>query len=123
MSKKIYLACPYTFNPELSFGIANKHAAQLMNEGHIVFSPISHSHPIADALDEHLRLDHEFWMKQDIPFVDWVDEVHVVVIGEEGMDLIKRSKGVSRELEYAQIRNKSIVYRHEDINIRTCSSR
>lgn len=119
MSKKIYLACPYTFNPELSFGIANKHAAQLMNEGHIVFSPISHSHPVADMLDESLRLDHEFWMKQDIPFVDWCDEVHVVVMEGNGMELIRKSRGVSRELEYASARNKPIIFRHENTNTRT----
>ena len=46
---KIYLAIPYSGMAEESFRIANEVSAKLMNEGHIVFSPISHSHPIAIA--------------------------------------------------------------------------
>jgi hypothetical protein len=43
-------------------------AAQLMEAGHVVFSPLSHSHRIAHYIDNHL--DHEFWLKQCLPFVD-----------------------------------------------------
>jgi nucleoside 2-deoxyribosyltransferase len=81
---KIYLAIPYTFNPELSFKIANRLSAELMSKGHVVFSPISHSHPIADFLPDELRTNSKWWMTQDLPFVEWADEVHAVCIGEYG---------------------------------------
>jgi nucleoside 2-deoxyribosyltransferase len=98
---KIYLAIPYTFNPNRSFEIANKVAAKLMSEGHTVFSPISHSHQVADFLPSELRTDADWWMAQDIPFVDWADEVHIVCIGEYGATLIAESKGCQMELRHA----------------------
>lgn len=107
---KIYLAIPYSFNPELSYSVANEVAAHLMNEGHVVFSPISHSHPVADHLDPTLRTDHEFWMKQDLPFVEWAEEVYVVVIGKDGIYWIQTSPGVQREMEFAKALNKPIKH-------------
>jgi nucleoside 2-deoxyribosyltransferase len=109
---KIYLAIPYSGIPELSFEVANKVAAKLMKEGHIVFSPISHTHPIAEYLDESVRFDSEYWMKQDLCFVDWCDEVRVVVIGEFGYDLIDKSKGVQFELKHAKETNKPFEFIH-----------
>lgn len=99
---KIYLAIPYSWNPAKSFEIANKISARLLSEGHVVFSPISHSHPIADYLPDELRTDSEWWMTQDLPFVDWADQVRVVCVGEMGSDLIAASKGVLRELRHAE---------------------
>jgi nucleoside 2-deoxyribosyltransferase len=93
---KVYLAIPYTFNPELSFDIANKVSADLMKKGHIVFSPISHSHVISDYLPQIVRTDSDWWMTQDLPFVEWADELHIVVIGERGTELVEnvaRSSG------------------------------
>ena len=47
----IYLACPYSHPDnnvrEHRFKMANRAAAKLMGEGHIIYSPISHTHPIA----------------------------------------------------------------------------
>jgi len=105
---KIYLAIPYSFNPELSFRIANKVAAGLMADGHLVFSPISHSHPIADHLPEELRTNSNWWMKHDLPMIDWADKVHVVCIGENGSELIEQSKGVCMELIHAKETKKPI---------------
>lgn len=105
---KVYLAIPYTFNPERSFQIANKVSAQLMSKGHVVFSPISHSHPIADHLPDELRTNSDWWMTQDLPMVDWADEIHVVCIGEYGHDLIEGSKGVQMEIKHAKSTNKPI---------------
>ena len=107
-AKKIYLAIPYTWNPEKSFEIANKVAAKLMNEGHIVFSPISHSHKIADHLPNNLRTDSNWWMQQDLPLVEWCDELHVVVIGANGQELIDNSKGVREEFRKAAELRKQI---------------
>lgn len=117
MKKKIYLAIPYTWNPTVSERIANKTAALLMKQGHVVFSPISHSHAIADEMEESLRLDHHFWMNQDLPFIDWADEVIVVCIGEMGHELIENSRGVQAELKYAKEHHKPVhvmTYYHEN---------
>jgi nucleoside 2-deoxyribosyltransferase len=102
---KIYLAIPYTWNPEASFRIANKVSAQLMSDGHIVFSPISHSHPIADHLPDNLRTDSHWWMNQDLPFVEWADKVYVVSVGESGEQLIESSSGVQMEIKHAEQNN------------------
>ena len=110
MSKKVYLAIPYTWNPEKSFEIANVVAAQLMEQGYVVFSPISHSHPVAQYLPPSLLTDHEFWMKQDIPLVAWADEIVAVVIGEDGYNLIEQSKGVQKEISIGKTLQKSIYY-------------
>jgi nucleoside 2-deoxyribosyltransferase len=105
---KIYLAIPYTFNPERSFRIANKITADLMSKGHVVFSPISHSHAIADHLPEALRTDSDWWMNQDLPFVEWCDWVYVVSIGQSGLDLIEDSKGVQMEITHANMHRKPV---------------
>jgi len=106
--KKIYLAIPYTFNAELSYQIANEVAAAAMIAGHIVFSPISHGHSVAEFLDEKLRYDQKFWMKQCLPMVEWCDELHVISIGENGLKLIEESKGCQSELSIAKDHNKTI---------------
>lgn len=106
---RIYLAIPYSYNPDQSAKIANKVAADLMTQGHVVFSPISHSHAIADHLPANLRTDSEWWMTQDLPFVKWADMVVVVCIGEMGAQLIAESKGVQREFEYAKELGKQIL--------------
>jgi len=107
---KIYLAIPYTFNSELSYKIANEVAAKLMGEGNVVFSPISHSHVIADYMDESLRYSQEFWMAQDLPFIAWCDKIVCIVIGEFGYELIENSKGVQRELKEANQLNKELEF-------------
>lgn len=106
---KIYLAVPYTWNPAKSFEVANKVSAQLMESGHIVFSPVSHSHSIADFLHSDIRTNSEWWMTQDLPLVEWADEIKVVMIGEFGNDLIEKSKGVQMEIAHAVKHNKPIT--------------
>ena len=107
---KIYLAIPYSYNPAQSFAIANKVAAKLMSEGHLVYSPISHSHHIADHLPGHLRTDSHWWMQHDLPMIDWADELHVVLIGEMGDLLIAESVGVTLEIKHAQQTGKNIKF-------------
>ena len=63
----IYLACPYS-HPDRTvrlarFDAANRAAGALMREGYHVFSPISHTHPIAEACE--LPLDFSFWEQYD----------------------------------------------------------
>jgi len=98
----VYLALPYTFNGEKSFDIANIVAAKLMNEGNIVFSPISHAHHISDYLDPELKYDQEFWMGQDLPMLSKCDKLAIVHIGIDGPKLIENSKGCQSELKHAK---------------------
>jgi hypothetical protein len=97
----VYLASPYT--PTGTETIADrvdaacKYAAKLMNDGYSVFSPIVHSHYVADHLDEAKRLDHEFWMQQDLAILR--SAAKVIVLRLPGWD---RSRGIAREIEAAK---------------------
>lgn len=105
----IYLAIPYTFNPEISFKIANEVAADLMKDGYIVFSPISHSHPISINLDEKLRCDHDFWMKQDLPILKLCSKV-IMIVPNGVQKLIQQSRGCVMEIQTATHYNIPIEY-------------
>lgn len=78
MSKKIYIAIPYSGYEEMSFELANKVSADLIKKGNIIFSPISMSHPI--SILGNLKGDWETWRKIDFEFIKWCDEV-VIEIG------------------------------------------
>jgi nucleoside 2-deoxyribosyltransferase len=104
--KKVYLACPYSHEDEKvmveRFNMANKAAALLMKKGcYVVFSPISHSHPISLHIDN--CKDHDFWLKQDYEFMKWCDKLIILEI--EGWE---ESKGVNREIEWAMDLGKNI---------------
>lgn len=108
--KKIYLACPYSHSDfvvrEYRVAQANKKAAELMEVGNLVFSPLSHSHPIS----EHCKVDptdHDFWLRQDLWILDICDDMHILCL--PGWD---KSKGIGIELEYAKSKGIGIVY-HE----------
>jgi hypothetical protein len=108
MTKKIYLALPYTGLINESFKAANEIAGELINKGNYVFSPISHSHPIWIAGNK--IANHEVWLRQDREFVKWCDEVHVVILGKKGKERIKQSHGVQQELKWAKEFNKKVKY-------------
>lgn len=93
-----YLACPYS-HPDRSvrvarFEAANRTAAVLMAEGHYVYSPISHTHPIAEAGD--LPLDWDYWEQYDRLFLNTSKLVKVLML-----DGWKESKGVAGEVAIA----------------------
>lgn len=97
---RVYLALPYSGQEEKSFRQANRVAARLMDRGHVVFSPISHSHSIGTC-----RGDYGFWMKQDLPWLDLCDLL--VVLRSEGWE---QSKGVQAEIAYAHEHCIATVY-------------
>jgi len=105
--KKIYLAHPYSSSDpairEQRFESANREAAKFIDDGHIVFSPISHSHNIS-VYGQNAN-DSEFWVRQDLTFIDWCDEV--VVVCAPGW---AHSKGIMAEVEYAGLRGKPVRY-------------
>lgn len=100
---KVYLGIPYTWNPERSFQIANVVAAEFMQQGNIVFSPISHSHPVSRHIKE-LQLDRDFWMKQDLPMLASCNRMVIIVPSDEdgGYQLVLNSKGLQREIKVAE---------------------
>ena len=96
---KIYLACPYS-DPDPSVRdsrvlAADMAAASLMEQGHIVFSPLSHSHPISRFCKVD-PTDHDFWLRQDLAWLRHCDELLVLTLdGWEG------SKGIKTEIAEA----------------------
>ena len=105
--KKVYLAGPYSHSdPEtcqMRFEVLNDIAAELMAKGFIVFSPISHSHPIAVQCD--LPKGFEFWEKFDKAFIEWCDLIIVAKL--EGW---QDSKGIAAEIKIAKEMGKEIEY-------------
>ena len=105
--KKIYLACPYS-DPdpmvrENRFEEVNMKAGQLMAAGFLVFSPISHTHPIAVQCE--LPRGWEFWAEYDRTFIEWCDEVHVLMLcGWED------SVGVKAEVKIAFELGKNVLF-------------
>jgi len=105
----IYLATPYSHQSasarEARFKISCQVAAWAMRQGHTVFCPIAHSHPIAEFLPEELLMDHEFWMNQDLPMLHMCDELWVYP-----NDAADVSNGVAREI--AESTSKGIPVRY-----------
>lgn len=95
---RIYLSSPYSHRDpavmEARYKEAVKAAATLMQRGYIVFSPIAHSHAI--GLECNTATDHEFWLRQDMP---WLEKSDVLLILQ--LDGWATSRGVKEELEFA----------------------
>ena len=77
-----YLACPYS-HPDpvvrrMRFEICNHAAGALMAQGHAVYSPISHSHPIALAHD--LPAGWDFWQRQDMAMLERCQRLAVLML-------------------------------------------
>ena len=98
MKKLVYLATPYTHEDkaveEWRFKMVNAKAAELMSQGLIIFSPISHTHPIALAGD--LPVHWEFWETFDKVFLNHSYKLMVLML-----DGWKQSRGVAAEIEMA----------------------
>ena len=107
----IYLASPYSHKEEWMRELrypkddvktffsrerrrVTRAAAELVRRGHVVFSPITHSHPLdtVGGMQEH---GWSFWQSQDIPFMEACDELHVLML--PGW---KESEGVSAEVDW-----------------------
>ncbi|GHT36992.1 hypothetical protein FACS189427_09380 [Planctomycetales bacterium] len=102
----LYIACPYS-HPDAAvrnhrYRIACRAAAILIKSGIVVFSPLSHSVPVAQlgGVDE---TDTEFWLRQDIPILHRCGEV--LVLGLSGWD---KSIGVQREISEAMSLQKPV---------------
>jgi hypothetical protein len=104
--KLIYLAVPYShFNREvveLRFKAVNKVAAKLMAGGAFVFSPISHTHPIAK---EGLPKGWDYWEPYDRLMISKCDMMMVLKLpGWED------SVGVTEEILIAMELKIPVIY-------------
>ena len=109
MGKRLYIAGPYS-HPDRGVRLERFHrlndiAAKFMQspEGHVVFSPISMTHPIAEQHE--LPLGWEFWERNDRAFISWCNIL--VVVKLPGW---QESKGVAAEIAIANEMEKTIVY-------------
>lgn len=104
MSDFIYLATVYSSHSKWRivrwwvrrkrFKAINKTAAMLMKAGNVVFSPISHSHPISQELPEHLNT-YQFWLPQDFAILKHCTKMYIL-----GTDNWIGSIGVLKEIGY-----------------------
>jgi hypothetical protein len=106
----IYLACPYTHADhdirELRFNAATVAAAHLIEHGHIVYSPITMTHPIDTVLaSDAATLGSDYWIKFDEAFMDVCSELIVLKI--DGWDT---SSGIRREIEYFREQGKPVSF-------------
>lgn len=101
-----YLATPYTKyhkGHEAAFHKACEIAADLMNRGMVIYSPIAHSHPIAFGRMDHI--DPDLWERLDKPFLD--NCAGVIVAKMKGWD---ESNGVRHEIAECVKAGKPVMY-------------
>lgn len=99
----IYLASPYTGNEEENFKAVAKKAAELTNEGHIIFCPIAMCHPM--AVYGKIPGNWEFWEKFDTTYLSVCHRMMVYRL--PGWE---KSKGVTAEIKIAEKFNIPIEY-------------
>ena len=105
-TKMIYLASPYTHpDPavrEQRFLAACQATAALIHAGHVVFSPIVHSHPLSG---HGLPTTWAFWRQQDQAYLERCDEVVVLML-----DGWRESAGVQGEIQLADELGKPVRF-------------
>ena len=99
MKGYIYLAGPYTHGSIIirqeRFEALTKKTAELMRDGHVVFSPITHGHAIAVRHD--MPVGFEFWKDQDLEMLRHAAKVIVLMLPG-----YYESVGVKAEIEAAR---------------------
>lgn len=113
MKSLIYLASPYS-TPcpvllEERVKRTGEAAAKLIEKGHLIFSPIVSSHPIAHLVSfspvNHAEGELSGWMAYDFAMIDKCDEVWVLML-----DGWEKSRGVEAETDYAEERGKPVKF-------------
>lgn len=108
----IYLACPYSHEDpaveQQRFMAVTQAAAELTSGGRTVFSPITMTHPITEAIRarDGKEPDHKGWMDFDQPFMEMCSEIYVLAISGWS-----ESKGVQQEIRYFHD-NKPVTIMH-----------
>lgn len=95
-----YLSCPYSSGSRLILEaivrLATIIAGRLIKEGRIVYSPLTHSHPINEVMEG--RISWETWLQYDEYIIENCCK-KVSVIRIPGWET---SKGVTREIRFAK---------------------
>jgi hypothetical protein len=109
----VYLAVPYSHKDpyirSLRFTHVNKVAGILMSKGVNVFSPISHTHSIAEA--HQLPVNWDYWKSYDEAILNCCSLLAVLTL--DGWD---KSVGVKGEIEIAENLGIEVIYlKLEDI--------
>lgn len=92
--KLIYLAGPYSYNPDEAFLLHMNYAAAIIHRGFVVFSPIMHNHHLAKA--NNMPTDYMFWQRHNRKMVIRSDELWIMK--EDGWET---SKGTQYEIRVA----------------------
>jgi nucleoside 2-deoxyribosyltransferase len=97
----IYLATPYSHSnfqiQQDRFSLACQITAKLINQGHLVFSPIAHGHPI--SLHGNVATHWEHWKMLDVALLSRCDSLWVAMIqGWESSVGIKAELGIAKKL-------------------------
>ena len=110
----IYLSSPYTHSDSQVRGeryrAACRQVAEMLRCGVKAFSPICHSHPLAEY---GVPGDWAFWRDYDLKFLEMCDEVWVLML--DGWD---ESVGVQAEITAALKMGKRVVFVEPDGGIR-----
>ena len=91
----IYLASPYSANPEHNYQLALSATAHMVAAGYIVYSPIVHCHPLHQAAN--LPQDFAFWRRHNFGILRKASELWVLDI--QGW---QESIGVQAEINFAK---------------------
>lgn len=118
MKNLSYLAIPYSHPDkdirDFRFHTANIVAAKLMCNGKLIYSPISHTHPISRA--GKLPTDWNYWETHNRLFLHPAKELIVITL--PGW---QESKGVSAEISIATELNIPIKYFNFPVDLNKCS--
>ena len=108
--KKVYIASPYSHKDKyirMTRVIqVDAKAADLMEQGYLVFSPLSHSHGISEHANVD-PMDHDFWLRQDLWVLDMCDELHILCLSGW-----QDSKGIAVEIARAKENGMKIVHHY-----------
>lgn len=100
-----YLASPYTghdMGPHAAWSEACREAARLLSAGFVVFSPIAHSHPIAEQ-GGLPHADHNLWLSIDETYLRAAKGIIVLML--PGWET---SFGVRWEVRWCRQRNRPV---------------
>ena len=78
---KVYLMVPYSgtkAEERFRFSVVTKYAGRLLMQGFMVFSPVTHCHPI--ALLHKLPGNYEFWKPYCKSWIDWADVEFILCV-------------------------------------------
>jgi hypothetical protein len=107
----VYLAAPYSHPEplvrEFRFNAVSLAAAKLIDRGIVVYSPVSHSHPI--SLTGQIDGSWATWGKQCLALLDVCS--HLLVLTLPGWD---KSLGLHTEIDFCTVKGIPVLFTHFD---------